>query len=117
MAGKEEPSMTTTQMPDAEQVGTRAAQTLRAIQVHPAHERLTSSSMKYSTCWSTFTGYPLSSRWDLDRDAGPLLTEALRVLALKAAVFELTHGDEQAAELLVPARWTRWSTRCWRRPR
>lgn len=32
----------------------------------------------------------------------PLLTEAPRVLALKAAVFELTAGDEQSAELLVP---------------
>ena len=38
----------------------------------------------------------------LASDAGPLLIEALRVLALKAAVFELTDGDEQAAELLVP---------------
>jgi hypothetical protein len=64
---------------------------------------LRSSSMRYSTCWATFTGYPLVCRWDLDRDAGPLLTEALRVLALKAAVFELTGGDERAAELLVPA--------------
>jgi hypothetical protein len=58
--------------------------------------------MRYSTCWATFTGYPVVSRWSLERDAGPLLAEALRVLALKAAVFELT-GDEEAAELLLPA--------------
>ena len=39
----------------------------------------------------------------MERDAAPLLGEALRVLALKAAVFELCGGDEHAAELLVPA--------------
>ncbi|MFC7483065.1 hypothetical protein ACFQX7_27940 [Luedemannella flava] len=73
------------------------------MQAHPAYERLRTSSMKYSTCWATFTGYPTISQWSLERDAQPLLVEALRVLALKAAVFELTAGDEAAAELLVPA--------------
>jgi hypothetical protein len=95
--------MRTTTMPEAARVGERAAQILRAMQAHPGYQRLRSSSMKYSTCWATFTGYPLVSRWNLDRDAEPLLTEALRVLALKAAVFELTEGDEAAAELLVSA--------------
>ncbi|RKN50449.1 hypothetical protein [Micromonospora endolithica] len=90
-------------MPPVAAVGRRAAEILDQIQQHPAHGRLLSSSMKYSSCWATFTGYPAISRWSLERDAGPLLTEALRVLALKAAVFELTGGDEQAAELLVPA--------------
>ncbi len=96
-------SMTETIMPEPAQVGDRAAQIMRAMQAHPGYDRLRSSSMKYSTCWATFTGYPLISKWSLDRDAEPLLTEALRVLALKAAVFELTEGDERAAELLVPA--------------
>jgi hypothetical protein len=88
-------------MPEASAVGEQAAEILRAIEAHPGYERLTSSSMKYTDCWATFTGYPLICEWDLDRDAGPLLTEALRVLALKAAVFDLTDGDEAAAELLV----------------
>ena len=105
--------MTTVTMPEATRVGERAAQIMRVMQAHPSYERLRNSSMKYSTCWATFTGYPLISRWSLERDAEPLLTEALRVLALKAAVFELTEGDETAAELLVPRRWTRWCTRCW----
>jgi hypothetical protein len=95
--------MTTTTMPDAARVGERAAQIMRAMQAHRSHDRLRSSSMRYSTCWATFTGYPLISNWSLERDAEPLLTEALRVLALKAAAFELTDGDEQAAELLVPS--------------
>jgi hypothetical protein len=101
--GKDHSRMTTTTMPDAARVGERAAQILRAMQAHPGYDRLRSSSMKYSSCWSTFTGYPLVAEWNLDRDAGPLLGEALKVLALKAAVFELTDGDEAAAELLVPA--------------
>lgn len=59
--------------------------------------------MRYSTCWATFTGYPLISQGNLDADAEGLLTEALHMLALKAAVFELTGGEEAAAELLVSA--------------
>jgi len=94
---------TTTTTLDPSEVGRRAAEILNGIQAHPGYERLTSSSMKYSTCWATFTGYPVVAEWSLDRDAGPLLTEALRVLALKAAVFELSGGDEEAAELLVPS--------------
>lgn len=84
-------------------VGSRAAQILAAMQAHPGYDRLNSSSMKYSTCWATFTGYPTIAEWSLERDAAPLLTEALRVLALKAAVYELSDGDEEAAELLVSA--------------
>ncbi|MEJ3750595.1 hypothetical protein WEI85_45975 [Actinomycetes bacterium KLBMP 9797] len=87
----------------ADVVGPQAAQILERMCAHPAYERLTSSSMKYSTCWATFTGYPTISNWNLDEDAGPLLEEALKVLALKAAVFGLSGGDEEAAELLCPA--------------
>jgi len=93
----------TTQMPAPEAVGERAAQIFDAMRAHPGWERLNGSSMRYSSCWATFTGYPTIARWSLDQDAGPLLVEALRVLALKAAVYELTGGDEARAELLVPA--------------
>ena len=89
-------------MPEPSRVGPRAAQIMEGMQAHPGYVRLRGSSMRYSTCWATFTGYTLISRWTQETDAEPLLTEALRVLALKAAVFELT-GDEAAAELLVPA--------------
>lgn len=88
---------------DTTEVGRRAAQILGAMRANPAYDRLTGSSMKYAECWATFTGYPTISEWSLERDAGPLLEEALRVLALKAAVFELSGGDEEAAELLVSA--------------
>ncbi|MET8553329.1 hypothetical protein [Micromonospora zamorensis] len=95
--------MTSSFMPEVGEVGRRAAEILDKMQAHPAYGRLQSSSMKYSTCWATFTGYPAISRWSLEGDAAPLLDEALRVLALKAAVFDLSGGDERAAELLVPA--------------
>lgn len=86
-------------MPEAAAVGRRAAEILDDVRKHPAFDRLHSSSVKYSDCWATFTDYPAISRWSLDRDAGPLPVEALRVLALKAAVFELSGGDEEASEL------------------
>lgn len=95
--------MASSSIPEVGPVGRRAAEVLDQMREHPVYDRLHSSSMKYSSCWATFTGYPAISRWSLERDAGPLLVEALRVLALKAAVFELSGGDEKAAELLVPA--------------
>lgn len=56
------------------------------------------SSMKYSTHWATFTGYPLISQWNLDHDAEALLAEVLRT----------------AAELRVSAPVERrGGTRCW----
>ncbi|MFF2654304.1 hypothetical protein [Streptomyces sp. NPDC058045] len=40
--------------------------------------------------------------FDVTRDARPLLETALKVMALKTAVYEATGGDELAAELPVP---------------
>ena len=89
----------TVNLPAPAAVGERAAQILTAIEEHPLYRRLKQSSTKYTDCWGTFTGYPLISEWDLQKDAEPLFTEAMRVLALKTAVYELTVGDEHAAEL------------------
>ncbi len=86
-------------LPVPAEVGVRAAEILAAIEEHPSYGRLKQSSTKYTDCWGTFTGYPLISEWDLQKDAEPLFTEAMRVLALKTAVYELTGGDEYAAEL------------------
>ena len=65
--------MTTITMSEPAQVGERATQIMHAMRAHPGYERLHSSSMKYSSCWATFTGYPLVSRWSLEHDAEPLL--------------------------------------------
>src|SRR6266487_2308108 len=92
---------TATTMPDPTVVGHRAAEIFRLVQADPEYSRLETSSLRYAECWKTFTGYSIVSRFDLTTDAPALLDEALRVLALKAAVYELTGGDEAAAELLV----------------
>lgn len=56
---------------------------------------------RYSSDWDDFYGGPLISTYSVARDAGHLLVDALRVMALKTAVYELT-GDELLAELPVP---------------
>ena len=89
-----------TTMPTAAEVGRGAAQVLARIQNDPEFAALRRSSLKYADCWSTYTGYPLVANWDLDYDAPPLFEEGLKVLALKAAVYDLTQ-DDIAAELLV----------------
>ena len=92
--------MTTTTLPAADAVGRRAAQILTLIQQDAEFAALRRSSLEYADCWSTYTGYPIVAKWNLDADAPPLFDEGLKVLALKAAVYELT-GDDIAAELLV----------------
>ncbi len=96
--------MTTTSAPPAPAtVGKRAAEILGLIEASDEYGRLAHSAQKYADCWATFTGYPIIAHWDLDSDTAPLFGEALRVLALKSAVFELSGGDEEAAELIVSA--------------
>lgn len=56
---------------------------------------------KYSSDWDDFYGGPLISEYSVARDARHLLDAALKVMAIKTAVYELT-GDEKAAELPVP---------------
>ncbi|SRR6266571_3939819 len=92
--------MPTTAMPAPEAVGPRAAQIIELIRGDEEFAALRRSSLKYADCWSTYTGYPLVASWNLDEDAPPLFDEGLKVLALKAAVYELT-DDDIAAELLV----------------
>lgn len=53
-------------------------------------------SVKYSSDWDDFYGHVLIDNYNTERDAEPLVTEALRVMALKSAVYALT-GDEVAA--------------------
>lgn len=92
-----------TTQPEPVMVGRRAAQIIDMIRDAEEYGRLRQSTQKYPDCWGTFTGYPIIARFDLAKDAGPLFDEALRVLCLKTAVFELTGGDEHAAELVVSA--------------
>ncbi len=102
MTSPETSTMATVDLPSPHAAGERAAVILDAIEAHPEFARLRSSTLAYPECWASFTGYPLIAEWDLDADGPNLFVEALRVLAMKAAVYELT-GDEKAAELLVAA--------------
>lgn len=89
-------------LPDPASVGSRAAEIRAIVKADPEYKRLANSTTLYSSCWSTFTGYPIVSNWDLDTDTADLFEEALKTLAMKAAVYEFT-GDEDAAELMVSA--------------
>jgi hypothetical protein len=93
----------TTQHPEPTAVGRRAAEILGLVQGSEEYGRLVESTRMYPDCWATFTGYPTICQWDLAVDAEPLFVEAMRVLALKAAVYELSGGDEHLSELVVPA--------------
>ncbi|GLY03782.1 hypothetical protein [Actinoplanes sp. NBRC 101535] len=87
---------------DVHVIGNRGAAIFAAVQAHELYARLTESSLAYSDCWFTNTGFATVSQWDQEKDAPVLAIEGLKVLALKAAVFEAT-GDEVRAELLVPS--------------
>ncbi len=95
--------MTVTQQPAPELVGQRAAEIFALIQADEDFPRLETSTKRYPDCWASFTGYPIICEWNEPVDKHPLFTEGLRLLALKSAVFELTNGDENAAELLASA--------------
>ncbi|KPM57663.1 hypothetical protein ACG83_03445 [Frankia sp. R43] len=89
-------------MPDPFGVAPRAVEIFDAFRDHREFDRLRTSTLKYPDCWATFTGYPIIAEWDLDADGPYLFTEALKVMAMKSAVFEQT-GDERLAELDVSA--------------
>ncbi len=92
---------TTAELPAPSAVGTRAAEILVAVEQDGQFGRLKTSSQAYADCWATFTGYPVVAQWNLEGDKVALFDEAMKALCLKAAVYELTQGDEQAAELLI----------------
>ncbi|WP_018639531.1 hypothetical protein [Parafrankia elaeagni] len=89
-------------MPDPFAVAPRAVEIFDAIRDSGEFDRLRASTLKYPDCWATFTGYPIIAEWDLDQDGEHLFDEALKVMAMKAAVYEQT-GDERLAELDVSA--------------
>jgi hypothetical protein len=91
----------TASQPSAAVIGPRAAEIYRTIKSDIEFGRLVQSSQLYAECWATFSGYSIIAEWDQDVDKAPLFDEALKVLSLKAAIWEATDGDEVAAEILV----------------
>ena len=95
--------MTAQNLPEPAAVARRAVEVLNLIESDPDCERLRRSALLYESCWATHNGYVLISEWDQDTDAPVLFGEALRMLCLKTAVWELSGEDEAAAELQMSA--------------
>ncbi|MGW7356233.1 hypothetical protein ACWGI0_06050 [Streptomyces sp. NPDC054802] len=93
--------MTTTALPAPADVAERAREIHAAWQADAEMKTVLDGCAKYSSDWDDFYGGALISTYSVARDAGHLLVDALGVMALKSAVYELT-GDELLAELPVP---------------
>ncbi|MFF8293607.1 hypothetical protein ACF068_30985 [Streptomyces sp. NPDC016309] len=91
----------TTALPDLADVAERARAVHAAWQADAEMQTVVDGCAKYSSDWDDFYGGPLVSSYSVARDAEHLLVDALRVMALKTAVYELS-GDELLAELPVP---------------
>ena len=87
--------------PAPEKVAVRAREIHAAIESDPEFERLWQTCAQYSSDWDDFYGYPIIVDYDAIGDAPALFKETIRAMAMKAAVFDLTGGDEKAAELPV----------------
>lgn len=93
--------MSRSTLPAPEQVARRAQLILASIEADPEFPRLREGCAKYDKAWQTFTGYALVDGFNVEVDTAPLFTEALRAMALKMAVYEMT-GSEDLAELPLP---------------
>ncbi|MEW2519625.1 hypothetical protein [Actinacidiphila alni] len=93
-------STETPALPAAQNVAARAKEILEGFEADREFAAFVAATLKYDSDWTCFTGTPIVSRYNQDTDKSPLLTEALRALCLKAAVYEMT-GDERAAEIPV----------------
>lgn len=94
--------MSMSTLPAPEQVAERARRILATIENDQEFDRLRTGCALYNKDWQSFAGYPVVENFDAVKDAPDLFVESVRVMSLKAAVYKMT-GDEQAAELPVPA--------------
>ncbi|MFJ4687400.1 hypothetical protein [Streptomyces sp. NPDC088789] len=85
--------------PAPEVVAERAREIHTALTGDPEIGRLETAVSQYTSDWDDFYGYPVIIEYDAVADAPGLFTEAIRAMAIKSAVWDLTGGDEQASEL------------------
>lgn len=83
-------------------VAERARKILYAWQADEEFAHLHAACVAHATRWCALYGYPVTGDYNAHKDAPSLFTDAIRVMALKSAVYEMTNGDEDAAELPVP---------------
>ncbi|MGW5093168.1 hypothetical protein ACWEQU_32630 [Streptomyces nodosus] len=88
------------ELPAANVVADAAKVILDGIKEDSQFPAFRAASLEYSDDWQCFTGFPVVANWHLETDAAPLFEEGLRALALKAAVYALTH-DDQTAEIPI----------------
>lgn len=86
--------------PAPEKVAERARAVLATVESDPEFSRLRTACAKYDEDWTSFMGYALVDSFDIATDTEPLFPEAMRAMAIKSAVYEMT-GDEAAAEVAV----------------
>ncbi|MFF8956900.1 hypothetical protein [Streptomyces sp. NPDC014894] len=85
--------------PAPETVAVRAREIHTALMGDPEIGRLERAVSQYSSDWDDFYGYPIIVDYDAVADAPGLFVEAVRAMAIKSAVWDLTGGDERASEL------------------
>lgn len=88
--------------PAPETIAGRAREIHAVWMADPEMPAVLDGCKKYSSDWTDDYGQVLIPEYNVERDAAPLIDDALRVMALKSAVYEMTDGDELAAELPVP---------------
>ncbi|MGW1839834.1 hypothetical protein [Streptomyces sp. NPDC002067] len=90
--------------PAPERVAERAREIHTALMGDPEIGRLEKAVSQYSSDWDDFYGYPIITDYDAVADAPGLFIEAVRAMAIKSAVWDLTDANEreQAAELPLP---------------
>ncbi|MEU3461273.1 hypothetical protein ABZ721_15160 [Streptomyces sp. NPDC006733] len=91
---------TPTVLPHPHLVADLAVNILQRLEDDTEFSAFHQASLTGADARQCFTGFPVISHWKLEDDAPRLFTEALRALALKAAVYALTE-DEQAAEIAI----------------
>ncbi|MGA5598485.1 hypothetical protein ACPCSE_30045 [Streptomyces cellulosae] len=93
--------MTATLTRPAPEAVATLARTIRADWLaDPEMESILDGCRRYSSDWSDDYGQFLIPGYTVEKDAPPLIDDALKAMAVKTAVYELT-GDEVAAELPV----------------
>ncbi|MFI1865784.1 hypothetical protein [Streptomyces jumonjinensis] len=86
--------------PAPEKAAERAREILATIEADPEYDRLRTACAKYNDDWASFQGYALVDGYDIAKDVEPLFPEAIRAMAIKAAVYDMT-DNEYAAEVPV----------------
>ncbi|MGW5867467.1 hypothetical protein ACWFRJ_35550 [Streptomyces sp. NPDC055239] len=87
--------------PVPEVVARRAREILAVVEADREFDRLRTACAKYDEDWQCFMGYALVDGFDVAKDTEPLFPEAIRAMAIKSAIYEMTDQNEEAAEIPV----------------